>query len=368
MQNDLNVLYIFISGRESRINNLESPQEFLYGYNSLKSVCKEVKYIEFSKKNNYIITFFSKFLRKISGLPIFPEYLLKISNLKIFLKSQVIICTNQRVAFSFLIIYSMLRIFQNKKMEVFIMGLLDVTHNSKIKNFIRNFLIKYLFFISDKLIFLGKSEFEFAKKNFNKYSSKYFFIPFSVDTNFWKPKLNLRKSNKNILFIGNDGKRDFNFLEELINFRTDLSFNVLSTKANNLTDYKNVFLFNGSFNSIDLSDEEVRELYYSSYLTIIPIVDTLQPSGQSVALQSIACGTPVLISNYRGFWDYENLRENENIFFEENDLLKWSNKIDQILKNEKEYDLVVNNGYKVIENIYSNKIFDKKIKNLLFPN
>ena len=37
-----------------------------------------------------------------------------------------------------------------------------------------------------------------------------------------------------------------------------------------------------------------------SKITIIPLKNTLQPSGQSVALQSMANGTPVLISKTDG--------------------------------------------------------------------
>ena len=43
--------------------------------------------------------------------------------------------------------------------------------------------------------------------------------------------------------------------------------------------------------------------------------ESLQPSGQSVALQSIACGTPVLITKTGGFWDNKNFKDKDNIFF-----------------------------------------------------
>ena len=38
-------------------------------------------------------------------------------------------------------------------------------------------------------------------------------------------------------------------------------------------------------------------------MTIIPLKNSIQPSGQSVALQSMACGTPVVITETFGFWD-----------------------------------------------------------------
>ena len=39
-------------------------------------------------------------------------------------------------------------------------------------------------------------------------------FPPSVDTSFWKKNENT-KNYKNILFIGNDGKRDYDFIIEL---------------------------------------------------------------------------------------------------------------------------------------------------------
>ena len=72
---------------------------------------------------------------------------------------------------------------------------------------------------------------------------------------------------------------------------------------------KNVNLFNGSWVDNKISDEEIKNFYYyKADLTIIPLIDTLQPSGQSVALQSIACGTPVLITKTSGFGIQLNLK------------------------------------------------------------
>ena len=51
--------------------------------------------------------------------------------------------------------------------------------------------------------FLKQGEYNYAKNKFNKFSDK--FIPFSIDTDFWKG--NKKRKRQKILFIGNDGKR-----------------------------------------------------------------------------------------------------------------------------------------------------------------
>ena len=61
----------------------------------------------------------------------------------------------------------------------------------------------------------------------------------------------------------------------------------------------NSSILKGSWGNPAINDLELRKLYRSAKLTIIPLKESLQPSGQSVALQSIACGTPVLITKLK---------------------------------------------------------------------
>ena len=67
---------------------------------------------------------------------------------------------------------------------VFIMGLLNIKYDSKIKTYFRKIFTKLFINLLDKLIFLSLGEYEYAKKNFPKYVSKFYFLPFSVDTDF----------------------------------------------------------------------------------------------------------------------------------------------------------------------------------------
>ena len=56
----------------------------------------------------------------------------------------------------------------------------------------------------------------------------------------------------------------------------------------------------------------LKDLYHNNRLTILPIKNTYQPSGQSVTLQSMAVGTPVLITKTEGFWDKNNFIDKKN--------------------------------------------------------
>ena len=62
-----------------------------------------------------------------------------------------------------------------------------------------------------------------------------------------------------------------------------------------------------------MSDKLIRKLIRESLFVILPILDTVQPSGQSVALQSMSCGKTVLITNFMGLWNRELIQNFENM-------------------------------------------------------
>ena len=100
------------------------------------------------------------------------------------------------------------------------------------------------------------------------------------------------KKKEGILFVGNDGKRDYNFLIKLSQHLPELNFTVITNQELNFNT-TNVRYIKGNWSDQLISDESLREIYSKSKLTIIPIKNSYQPSGQSVALQSLSCNTPI---------------------------------------------------------------------------
>ena len=106
----------------------------------------------------------------------------------------------------------------------------------------------------------------------------------------------------------------------------------------------------------------MRRFYNESFLTILPIKNTIQPSGQSVTLQSLATGTPILISNFAGFWDSSLFADNKNIFFIDSfNSEEWKIKIEEIYQDQKKLQSVSKEGKKLVMNNYNLEIFSKKI-------
>ena len=100
------------------------------------------------------------------------------------------------------------------------MGLFDVKHKNIIKNTLRKINILIFMFLSDKLLFLSKGEFEYVKDKYSILGSKSHFIPFPGRYRFWKSKEAINQ-NKKILFIGNDDKRDYEFVLNLAKEMSD---------------------------------------------------------------------------------------------------------------------------------------------------
>ena len=365
--NKRSLTYIFLNGRKERINSeLNFPYEFFYGYNFLKDFYSENNLIEFNYQNKSIILkILEKLLNKLTDLPFFFQYITTFKNYKIIKNSDDIVMTNQRVAFSSLIMILLGKLSKEINVHIFVMGLLNKKVNYKIKKIFRRLFIKVLFSTSKNLFFLSKGEYEFAKNNFQKYQDKFVFEPFCVDLDFWRPQKESNPINEriNILFIGNDGSRDYEFIKSLVNNSENINFNLISNNFMKDDFNKNVNLFNGSWVENKISDEEIKNFYHNADLTIIPLIDTLQPSGQSVALQSIACGTPVLITKTSGFWDPTKFKNKSNIiFFEKNDTNLWLKEIKTIYRDRQLMSTLVENGLETINSNYSLNDFYKNLK------
>ena len=125
----------------------------------------------------------------------------------------------------------------------------------------------------------------------------------------------------------------------------NFNFVFITKNINNIDLPKNVKLLSGSWNDYELDDEEIRSYYQSSFLVINPLLETYQPSGQSVSLQSMAAGTGLLITKTKGFWDIDSFKDGDSIFFiEKNEIDIWKKKINYLSENRDKLNFVIENA------------------------
>lgn len=372
MKNDKKqVTYFFQNGRRDRLDSNEVfAKEMFYGYHYFKEKNFKTKIIEFSPhKTNlgkYFFLYVEKKVRNIFKLPLYWSFITNNENLKIIQNSDYLIFANNRMAASAIpmVIYSKL-IGHSHKSLTFVMGLFSRIPKYKLLAIVQKMYITLMLKNIDEFIFLSNGEFQYAFDKHSKYRSKFHFLPFAVDLDVWHSE---NKSTKEyILFVGNDGNRDFKLAEEISRLIPEENFIFVSQEININNLNNNSKIINGSWGDPKISDIELRNIYQSAKITIIPLKNSLQPSGQSVSLQSIACGTPVLISHTDGFWDTKNFKDKENIFFAYDDSAEyWIRCINSILSlKEKELERIILSGSKTINKHYDLVEFSIKIKRLI---
>ncbi len=368
------ITYIFGVGRERKlagINNI--AKEFFYGYDLFKKEFENTQIIELNESKNIsslsrVFIFFDRAMIKISNMPFFMHQVISLENFKKILRSDYLIITNERNAFSSLPMILLAKVFKKINITIIIMGLFSKEPENIIKSKVNNLLIILLAKTINNFIFLSEEEHIYACNEFKKFESNFFFLPFAIDTEFWNIRNQKPKLTNDILFVGNDGKREYNLLSSICKNMPEYRFIIVSNQVdkNKLNNLPNLVIHNGSWKDSNLSDKELKEIYAKSKLTIIPIKNTLQPSGQSVALQSYMSKTPVLITKTKGFWDYKEFKDNENIYFiEKNELDYWTNKIKSILNNQKHAQKVSLAGYDVVKKNYNLHKFYEGLKKII---
>ena len=363
----LNITYIFMKGRAlKQKNETIIPNDFFYFYEKIEesrefnSKLLEVNSVNKFNPFRYFYSLYEKYLRNRTGLSFYGNEFLKYQNLKTVYKSDKILLVNESVSFSLLLLFFFLKKIKKVEISIFLMGLfskldIDNKYHKRILNRMLN--------LYDKFIFVGKGEYDFAEKNFPDWSEKYFFLPFSVDQDFWKSNKNTQ-NKKEILFLGNDLNRDFEFAYNLGKNMDKYSFIFVSNSFSKYKKYKNIQILDSNWLEGGITDIDIRNIFEKSACTIVPLINTIQPSGQSVSLQSMSMNVPVIITKTKGFWDYDTFENNRNIIFaEKNDIELWESLIENLFKDNSLYGNLIMNAKKTMEDDYNqDKLFKKFLK------
>ena len=170
-------------------------------------------------------------------------------------------------------------------------------------------LLRWALGAMDAIIVVGEGERGYVVAEGLSAPERVHLVPFGVDTAFWTPGPGGPEGP--ILAVGNDDGRDYELLLRAIGphplrLHTRLPVSALPP---------NVELTGGSWQEATLSDVQLRGLYQASRFVVVPLRDSVQPQGQSVTLQAMACGKAVILSRTRGLWGGVAMRHAENCHF-----------------------------------------------------
>ena len=374
--NSSKILYIFGSGRREKIRtNNYASSEFFYGYFYMQSKFNSIDSIEMLhndteiKGSRKILNFFDKVVRKLTNLPFFTHLMLSKKNFRKIKEAEIIISTNDRLAISALPMIMLSRFrASRKKLLVIVMGLFSKKRDTKVVYYFQKIFLIIILKQIDNLIFLGMGEYKLAIKMYPKFKEKFKFIPFGINLDFWQPSKNYtEESNDYILFVGNDGNRDIDKVIEIANSLKNINVKIITShkiSADRIN--KNTEVIYGNWHSSALTDESLKSYYENSILTFIPLKETFQPSGQSVTLQSMSLGIPVVITKTNGFWDSDKFKHLENIIFmKDNNLDSWSNNLRSLVQDKKLLNKISRNSVNTVHKNYDQKDFFTEMEKLI---
>ena len=301
------ITYLFKAGRRERLAELGTgPTEFFYGYQELLARGVDVSILEDSDvgmapPQPFVSRLVNKLSPFLGGLPVGMalSLLTKRGYRKVDGASCVVVTTNgmgMALAFAKALGRS------DTPVLLLAMGILPMEPTPVKMRFFEAFS-RHI-----HIACISRSEQAFLQQLLPAQPIHY--IPFGVDIDFWHPAPEIT-DHSYALAIGNDAHRDWATL--VSSWGSDLPPLKIITSLPVPPGPPNIEVIRGDWRTRILKDEEIRRIYQGASFVIVPLHNTIQPSGQSTCLQAMACGCPVILTDIAGLWDRDLLRNGENV-------------------------------------------------------
>lgn len=286
----MKVLYIYSGSRKGKFSGVlgkDYPDAQFYGLNHLHKFGIVAEYKEFNDLTR------SKLLKKILG------FRTKHFLLYFFTRRYDIVFGSSLIYMLFL-----KKIFRTKTKFVLLnISLARIVATSK-KNILKANALRWLLKEADAVVCLSTSQKEDLENSFDFLRGKVFFVPLGTDVNYYQPVYSDRKDY--ILSVGRDNGRDYKTVIEVARLLPEYKFQIVCSKRNvvgidNIP--KNVKIL------YDLAPSDLVLKYReANMLLLITHDDTYQDgsdcSGQTVLLDAMAIGLPVIASRKAYLADY----------------------------------------------------------------
>jgi glycosyltransferase involved in cell wall biosynthesis len=299
------ICFIFKAGRATKNEkNKAFPTEFFYGYCELKKRGYNVSYLEDIEIGMaWPLCAWARWIHKLTPVLFHLPFGVALNcvfsgGFRELNRYDICIATTNTngLALALLKAVGVLK----PKLYFITMGLVSQTLSSVVVQAYR-FVLTHC-----RLISLSKEETRFLNRKLNRKDIHH--VPFGVDVKFWSSSNGSHATNY-VLAIGNDMARDWMTLVRA--WRPDFPVLKIVTNLPVPRHPSNVEVISGDWRLKTLTDEAVRDLYRGARFVVVPLRETVQPSGQSVCLQAMACGKAVIISDIKGIWDRNLMRDGE---------------------------------------------------------
>ena len=303
------LLYILPRGRTERLQLAEGsfPDEFFYGYCQLaRRDGWEAELLtrsypsplgRFTQKVIHWFTHLSPDFSNASGL-----------NAHLLDQYDAVVSMSEPVLFM-LALRQQPRIEQ-AKLVLILMGAEKRINRSRVP-WVTRLMLRWLLHRLAAVIVLGEGERDYLLSERLVNPERVHLVQFGVDEKFWVPA-ETGNVGEYIVAIGNDDGRDYETLIQAIGSLQLRLHTVRQVAVDPLP--SNVTLTRGDWAGRALSDLDIRNLYQGSRFVVTPLKDSVQPQGQSVTLQAMACGKAVILSETRGLWSRSLMRHLENCY------------------------------------------------------
>ena len=372
----MKILYVFTGGRRQRLERVlageDAPREFLFGVpyllengykvdiielTDLKPDKKSIGYRLRQKKNNLA----AKITRLSSCSHFFDTTIVAGFN-----NYDLVVAGNEYVALGLSSFKK--RNILKRPLVFFVMGMLaklDGMRFSPLRYRLSKGRYEQLLRNTQKCFFLGSGEYEYAYNCFADLKENFEFLPYPVDTDFWWPDESPQQG-KYILFIGNDRNRDYDLALQIAEEMKEYQFKFITKRIPSDKVSENTQLISGDWKESILSDMEVREIIRGSSVVILPLKESLQPSGQSVCQQVMSCGKTAIITRTEGFWSPDDFVDKKHLcFVETNHVHDWCKLIIEIIHNDAKAQCIGMNARKFITEKYNIRIFGEKLERII---
>lgn len=302
-------------GRDSRIERLargeEAPREFFYGFYDLEKAGLKSAMLSTSGAEpgllGYIADTFERAMASLTGVGARP--------LSVRLRAGAFkgakVAISYTDGFSLSLGLSLGRVANRPILIGGFQGLSDIESRAPdAMRAVARAIIRRSLAGLDHVFFLGPADRARAIETYGVDPKRSSILTFGVDTEFWRP-LAAQGNEDFVLAIGQDLNRDFDLLARApgANPTMIITRNPVRVPPGST----HIRISPGGFaDPHSATDEDLRRLYNSAVAVVVPLKDVYQPAGQSVTLQAMSCGRPVILTRTRGIWAADLLTHGEN--------------------------------------------------------